>query len=50
MAEVCDRMAVVHQGRLRFAGAPAELVRRFDARDIEQAFLACIAAAPTAVA
>ncbi len=47
VAEMCGRMAVVHQGRLRFAGAPGEFVRRFDARDIEQAFLACIAASPT---
>ncbi|MDH5534070.1 MAG: ABC transporter ATP-binding protein [Betaproteobacteria bacterium] len=46
--EMCDRMAVMHQGRLRFAGSPGEFVRQFDARDIEQAFLACISAAPTA--
>lgn len=46
VAEMCDRMAVVHQGRLRFAGSPEEFVRRFDTNDIEQAFLACIAGAP----
>jgi ABC-2 type transport system ATP-binding protein len=41
--QVCDRLAVVHQGRLRFAGTPDELRRRFDsAGDLEQAFLACI--------
>src|SRR3970040_998220 len=39
--EMCDRMAILHHGRLRFAGAPGELRRRFDARDLEQAFLAC---------
>lgn len=42
--QVCDRLAVVHGGRLRFAGTPAELRHRFgDSRDMEQAFLACIA-------
>jgi ABC-2 type transport system ATP-binding protein len=43
VAEMCDRMAVVHDGRLRFAGAPRELEARFGAADLEQAFLACIA-------
>ena len=43
IAEMCDRMAVLHGGRLRFAGKPAELAQRFGAGDLEQAFLACIA-------
>jgi ABC-2 type transport system ATP-binding protein len=47
VAEMCDCMAVVHQGRLRFAGAPEAFVRQFDTNNIEQAFLACIAGAPT---
>ncbi len=46
--EMCDRMAILHHGRLRFAGTPGELRRRFDACDLEQAFLACIAEAATA--
>lgn len=41
--EICDRMAVLHAGRLRFAGSPAELVSRYGAADLEGAFLACIA-------
>jgi ABC-2 type transport system ATP-binding protein len=41
--EICDRMAVLHGGRLRFAGSPAELVSRYRASDIENAFLECIA-------
>ncbi|OGA54761.1 MAG: ABC transporter ATP-binding protein [Betaproteobacteria bacterium RIFCSPLOWO2_12_FULL_62_13] len=41
--EMCDRLAILHEGRLRFAGTPGELRRRFDARDLEQAFLACVA-------
>ena len=42
VAELCDRMAVVHAGRLRFAGPPGELARRYGAPDLERAFLACI--------
>ncbi|HXV10792.1 MAG TPA: ABC transporter ATP-binding protein [Burkholderiales bacterium] len=42
VAEMCDRMAVLHQGKLRYAGAPAELAARVDGGDLEQAFLACI--------
>jgi ABC-2 type transport system ATP-binding protein len=44
VAELCDRMAVLHQGKLRFAGAPRDLVSRHGSGDLEQAFLACIAA------
>jgi ABC-2 type transport system ATP-binding protein len=44
VAEMCDRMAVLHAGRLRFAGTPRELTDRFGASDLEQAFLSCIAA------
>jgi ABC-2 type transport system ATP-binding protein len=44
VAEMCDRMAVLHSGRLRFAGTPQELLGRYGAPDLEQAFLACIAA------
>jgi ABC-2 type transport system ATP-binding protein len=44
VAEMCDRIAVLHAGRLRFAGTPRDLVGRFGAADLEEAFLACIAA------
>jgi ABC-2 type transport system ATP-binding protein len=43
VAELCDRVAVLHEGRLRFAGTPSELVIRHGSGDLEQAFLACIA-------
>lgn len=43
VAEICDRLAVLHSGRLRFAGTPQELTGRYHAPDLEQAFLACIA-------
>jgi ABC-2 type transport system ATP-binding protein len=42
VAEMCDRMAVLHAGRLRFAGTPRELTGRYGAADLERAFLACI--------
>lgn len=47
VAEVCDRMAVMHAGRLRFAGTPAELCRQFATGDLELAFMRCIEAAPS---
>ena len=40
--ELCDRMALLHNGRLMYAGTPAALVSRFNAASLEQAFLACI--------
>ena len=45
-AELCDRMAVLHGGRLCFAGTPEELRHRHGGTDLEQAFLNCIAAPP----
>ena len=42
IAEMCDRMAVLHAGQLRFAGTPQELVGQYRAPDLEQAFLKCI--------
>jgi ABC-2 type transport system ATP-binding protein len=41
--ELCDRMAILHQGQIRYAGAPGDLRRKFAARDLEEAFLACVA-------
>ena len=40
--EICDRMAVIHRGQLRFAGTPAQLRQLYGADTLEQAFLACI--------
>ena len=40
--ELCDRMAVIHRGKLRFEGTPKELRERHAATTLEQAFLACI--------
>ena len=42
--ELCDRMAVLHAGSIRYVGTPAGLLARHGTRDMEQAFLACIEA------
>ncbi len=46
VAEVCDRMAVMHAGALRFAGTPDALRREYASADLEQAFLRCIDKTP----
>jgi ABC-type multidrug transport system ATPase subunit len=43
VAELCDHMAILHAGELRFAGPPRDLMIRHRSPDLEQAFLACIA-------
>jgi ABC-2 type transport system ATP-binding protein len=40
--EICDRMAVIHGGELRFCGTPAALRARYAAASLEAAFLASI--------
>lgn len=40
--EICDRIAVLHGGKIVFAGAPAELVDRTAAASLERAFLQVI--------
>lgn len=41
--ELCERVAVLDAGRLRFTGTPADLVREQHAGNIEQAFMALVA-------
>jgi ABC-2 type transport system ATP-binding protein len=43
VAEMCDRMAVIHRGRLRYAGTPADFLTQHGVADLERAYLACIA-------
>jgi ABC-2 type transport system ATP-binding protein len=43
--EICDRMAILHGGELRFVGSPAECRSRFQGATLEQAYMACIAEA-----
>jgi len=46
VAELCDRMVVLHGGRLLYAGTPDELTGAHGGKDLESAFLDCIAAVP----
>ena len=39
---LCDRMGVLHDGAIRFAGPPAQLRQRFPSATLEEAWLACI--------
>lgn len=41
--EVCDRMAILHQGQLRFVGTPDACRAQFQADTLEQAYMRCIA-------
>jgi ABC-type multidrug transport system ATPase subunit len=41
--ELCDRFAILHGGRIRFAGTPRECMAHYGAADLEQAFLAAVA-------
>lgn len=42
--EICDRMAILHHGELRFVGSPAECRQQHAAQTLEQAYMSCIAA------
>jgi ABC-2 type transport system ATP-binding protein len=49
VAALCDRVAVIHDGSLRFAGTPMELCTHFAAANLEDAFLRCIDAEVEAI-
>ena len=40
--EICDRMAILHAGRLRFIGTPGECRAQYQADTLESAYLAAI--------
>lgn len=40
--ELCDRMGILHAGRLCFVGTPAECCTRYGTPSLEQAYLNCI--------
>ncbi len=40
--ELCDRMGILHGGKLRFVGTPSECRQRFGTSSLEQAYLNCI--------
>lgn len=41
--ELCDRMAILHEGELRFVGAPGDCRARYGSATLEEAYLAAIA-------
>jgi ABC-2 type transport system ATP-binding protein len=41
--EICDEMAVLHEGRVRFTGEPMALKQQYGATNLEEAYLECIA-------
>ncbi|MGH8507778.1 MAG: ABC transporter ATP-binding protein [Gammaproteobacteria bacterium] len=46
ISALCDRMAVLHQGRILYQGAPAAFCEHFGATGIEEAYLKCVGATP----
>ncbi len=39
MDEICDRVAVLHDGQIKYVGAPGELKKKTGAENLERAFL-----------
>ena len=39
---ICDRVAILHDGVIRFIGTPAECCNQFNAATFEQAYLECV--------
>jgi ABC-2 type transport system ATP-binding protein len=46
--QLCDRMAILHGGTIRYCGTPAGLLAQYSTSDMEQAFLQCIGTEPSA--
>jgi ABC-2 type transport system ATP-binding protein len=40
--ELCDRMGILHAGKLRSVGTPSECRQRFGMSSLEQAYWSCI--------
>lgn len=45
VGEMCTRMAVIHRGRLRYAGTPGAFAAEYGGVSLEQAYLECISRA-----
>ena len=39
---LCDKVAILHEGQVRFVGSPVECCRYYDTDDFEQAYLKCV--------
>lgn len=48
--EICDRIGLLHAGRIIFLGTPQELLAQYEASSLERAFLMALEAAPSAAA
>jgi ABC-type Na+ transport system ATPase subunit NatA len=42
MEELCDRIAVLHEGRIAFIGKPGDLIAQSGQLQLERAFLSLI--------
>jgi len=42
--KLCDRVAILHEGKIQYIGSPGDCCRHFDAADFEQAYLRCVGA------
>ena len=40
--ELCDRMGILHDGKLRFVGSPRECRETYSSETLEEAYLSCI--------
>ncbi len=43
VGELCDRLAILHEGRIRFVGTTAQCCAAYGAETLEQAFMHCVA-------
>lgn len=39
---ICDRVAILHEGTIRFIGTPAECCAQYQSSSFEEAYLACV--------
>ncbi len=42
VSSVCDRLAILHEGRIRFIGSPQACCEQYERDDLESAYMACI--------
>jgi ABC-2 type transport system ATP-binding protein len=40
--ENCDQFGILHQGKMKFIGTPAECMQRYQTDTLEQAYMQCI--------
>ncbi len=41
---LCDKVAILHEGKIQFIGSPADCCTNYDTDDFEQAYLRCVGA------